>query len=333
MGYVSNTISQYWNSGRKTRTTPSGWVSGNSVCCSHNGERTDTRGRGGLFVTAEGGVIYSCFNCGFKASWHPGKKISKKIRNLMLWMGVPEQEIKKIVFHALKNQSDQLLAPHIAALPQFSYTPLPPDTQPIEYDKPTSDPQLHAIIDYAKHRKLHTANTTLYWSPEVTYANRIIIPFVHNKKTVGWSARTIISHKKPKYITESQPGFVYNMDSQTHDRKYCIVCEGVFDAMLIDGCALLSNQIGKQQATLLNSLNKQMILLPDRDKSGKNTVEQALELGWAVSFPPWEPSIKDAADAVQRYGTLYTLYSIVQHAQNTSLKIKLSAKSWFNTTS
>lgn len=332
MGYVSNTLSQYWTSGRKTRTTPSGWVSGNSVCCVHNGERADTRGRGGLFVTAEGGVIYSCFNCGYKASWHPGKKISKKIRNLASWIGVPDQEIKKIVFYALKNQSDQIPALHNTALPQFSYTPLPPDAQPVDYNAPTDDPQLSAIIDYAKHRKLHTADTTLYWTPNAAYTNRIIIPFTHDNKTVGWSARTILPNKKPKYISESQPGFVYNTDSQTYDKKYCIVCEGIFDAMLIGGCALLSSDIGKQQATLLNSLNKQMILLPDRDTSGKNTVDQALELGWAVSFPPWEPGIKDAADAVQRYGTLYTLYAIIQHTQYTSLKIKLAAKTWFNTT-
>lgn len=332
MGYVSNTIAQYWNSGRKTRKTPSGWISGNSVCCVHNGERADTRGRAGLFVTAEGGIIYSCFNCGFKASWHPGKKISKKIRDLAAWMGVPDQEIKKIAFHALKNQSDEISAAYDTAIPQFSYTPLPDGVQAINYANPTENPQLQAIIDYAKQRKLHTANTTLYWTPEPAYANRIIIPFVYGKKTVGWSARTILPKKNPKYISESQPGFVYNMDSQTYDKKYCIVCEGIFDAMLIDGCALLSNEIGKQQATLLNSLNKQIILLPDRDASGKKSVEQALDLGWAVSFPPWDSGIKDAADAVQRYGTLYTLYAIIQHTQYTSLKIKLAAKTWFNTT-
>ena len=30
----------------KKKTTPSGWTSFNAVCCVHNGETPDTRGRG-----------------------------------------------------------------------------------------------------------------------------------------------------------------------------------------------------------------------------------------------------------------------------------------------
>ena len=57
----------------KKKTTPSGWTSFNGVCCPHNGESPDTRGRGGLTANPDGSVSYHCFNCNFKASYQPGR--------------------------------------------------------------------------------------------------------------------------------------------------------------------------------------------------------------------------------------------------------------------
>lgn len=326
---ISSTILHYWSSGRKTRTTPSGWISGNSVCCAHNGERADVRGRGGLTQTTEGGVVYSCFNCGFKASWMPGRPLSKKIKKLMQWMGVPDDTISKLALGALKTQT-QMLHDQQAFIPQFSKTLLPNGSIPIDFNSTPSDSDLLTAMDYAMSRKLDQAGITLYWSPELAYRKRIIFPFTWQGEIVGWSCRATDDIKKPKYIRNSQPGYVYNVDAQDPDRKLCIVCEGIVDAALIGACAVLSNEIGKQQAQVLNNLGKQIIVLPDRDHSGKKMVDAALEHGWSVSFPPWDTGIKDAADAVLKYGTLYTLYSIVQHAQHTNLKIQLAAKTWFN---
>ena len=53
---------------------------------------------------------------------------------------------------------------------------------------------------------------------------------------------------------------------------------------------------------------------------------QAAELGWEVSFPPWHIDCKDAADAVQRYGRMATVSSIIKHATNNKLKIEVKAK-------
>jgi hypothetical protein len=40
-----------------------------------------------------------------------------------------------------------------------------------------------------------------------------------------------------------------------------------------------------------------------------------------VSFPQWEKSCKDAADAAQRYGELFTIRSIIQSRTTSDLKI------------
>ena len=67
-----------------------------------------------------------------------------------------------------------------------------------------------------------------------------------------------------------------------------------------------------QQALLLNRLGKDIIVVPDRDSAGSKLVERAIELGWQVSMPDWSTDICDIGDAVDKYGRLYTLYSIAK---------------------
>jgi DNA primase len=146
---------------------------------------------------------------------------------------------------------------------------------------------------------------------------------------VGWTARTVQPNKNPKYLSEQQPGYVFNLDAQGYDKAFCILTEGPIDAIHIDGIALLGSEIKDQQALLINRLNKDVIVLPDRDHAGSKLVEQAIDHGWGVSMPEWKQGIKDVNDAVLAYGKLYTLYSIVTAAETSPLKIRLRAKKWF----
>jgi DNA primase len=145
---------------------------------------------------------------------------------------------------------------------------------------------------------------------------------------VGWTARKI-TDGKPKYISEQQPGYVFNLDAQNDDRIYTIVVEGPLDAVHLGGVALMGSEIKDQQALQINRLGKQVILVPDRDRAGSKLVEPALELGWSVSMPDWPEGINDVGDAVQRYGRLYALYMIVSSAEDSGLKTRLRARHWF----
>ena len=69
--------------------------------------------------------------------------------------------------------------------------------------------------------------------------------------------------------------------------------------------------------------------MPDRDKAGMAMVNAALKYGWGVTFPEWEDGIKDTADAVAKYGQLFTMRSILDSVQTNSLKIQLHSKKWF----
>jgi hypothetical protein len=46
-------------------------------------------------------------------------------------------------------------------------------------------------------------------------------------------------------------------------------------------------------------------------------------------MPQWDDDINDIGDAVDKYGRLYTLYSIANAAESSPLKIRLRAKKWF----
>jgi len=217
---------------------------------------------------------------------------------------------------------------HVAKLPTFNTVPLPDDATKVA-DIKNFDKYSLAILEYMSSRNLNLDDTDYYWSPSLGYRDRLIVPFYYEKRIVGWTGRSIVADKKPKYLTEVQPGFVYGLDEQGPNKIFCIVVEGQLDAIHIDGCALGGSEIADQQAMLLNRLQKQIIVVPDRDKAGSKLVEESIEKGWCVSMPEWSQDICDVGDAVSKYGRLYTLYSIVNAANESPLKIRLRAKKWF----
>ena len=188
--------------------------------------------------------------------------------------------------------------------------------------------ELLPVLEYLAHRKLYLEDYNFYWTPEEGFQNRLIIPFYYQNRIVGYTARRI-TDGKPKYISEQQPGYVFNLDQQTVNKKFVIAVEGPIDAICIGGVALTSAEIGTGQQALLNRLQREVIVLPDRDQAGIKLAEQALEFGWSVSFPEWGEDVKDVNDAVKKYGRIYTLWSIIDSKESNSLKIQLRMKKWF----
>lgn len=324
MSIVSDILTAHLPAKRKT--TPSGWTSFRAPCCVHNGETQDTKGRGGIIY--EGDVIsYHCFNCGYKASWQPGRNLSYKFKKLLEWLNTADSDITKLALDVMRENEGIEVQQHRIELPEFATTQLPNDSVKIS-NITTFNKHSTAVLEYMSARHLNLDDTDYYWSPELAYRDRIIIPFYYENRIVGYTARTV-KDNKVKYLTDSQPGFVYGLDEQNPNKVFCILCEGPIDAIHIDGCALTGSDINDQQALLLNRLNKDIFVVPDRDKAGSKLVEQAIDRGWSVSLPTWEEGINDIGDAVNKYGRLYTLYSVFNSAESSPLKIRLKAKKWF----
>jgi hypothetical protein len=313
----------------KRKKTPSGWISFNAPCCQHNGQSVDTRQRGGVIQEGDN-VSYHCFNCGFKASWQPGRQVSHKLRKLLQWMNAPDDVINKLALTVMQENEGIQIKKSIVELPKFNTVPLPDDAVKIanivEFNKHSM-----AVLEYMSARNLNLDDTDYYWSPSLGYRDRLIVPFYYEKRIVGWTARTIQSDKQPKYMSEQQPGFVYGLDEQGPNKVFTIVCEGPLDAIHIDGIALLGSEIKDQQVMLINRLNKDVVVVPDRDEAGAKLIEEAIDLGWGVSMPDWGDDINDIGEAVNKHGRLYALHKIVSAAETSPLKIRLKEKKWFNT--
>jgi len=153
----------------------------------------------------------------------------------------------------------------------------------------------------------------------------IIIPFTYDGRIVGHTTR-FLDDRSPKYIHDTQPGYVFGTDLQRTDWQHVMVMEGVFDALSISGLAVLHAEINDAQARLIRSLGREVTVIPDQDEAGMRLVDRAVELGWAVSMPAWPEHVKDVNDAVKQYGRLATLIQIFQSRETSKIKIELAKR-------
>lgn len=327
----------------KRRTSPKGWISFNAPCCQHNGERADTRGRGGIMFGAGGKVNYHCFNCGFVTRYWPGDYLSIKMRKLLKWMGASETEISALKLEALRVKSEigledyEYKQEHKIELQKY---PLPPNTvrfsEMKSYLTLLGDNEWNKELDSFKDvvNYVYTRQITDYGKYDLAWSTskqhlmnlRVIIPCIYKGEVYGYIARGIKDSVKPKYYAQHDGNFVFNLDLQNSKRKFVVVTEGAFDAMSIDGVALMHNEINDVQCELIENLGKEIIVVPDFDKPGQNLVDAAIEYGWSVSFPVWRHEAKDINEAVQKYGRIFVLKSIIEGKENNALKIKLLQK-------
>lgn len=306
----------------RRKITSSGWLSFNAVCCQHNGHRPDTRGRGGLKIS-EDNWSYSCFNCGYKANFVIGRPLSFRARMLLNWMSIPQEEIERINLESLRHKNIfGILESRTKSTTQISFqsVDLPEGAELVSSSNqiqwqylrdrcvPDDFPIL-SVLDEKKH----------------SWRTNVIIPFTHNGQLIGWTAR-MLDNRRPKYITNCQPGYVFGGDYVNDAWNWVIVVEGIFDALSIGGLAIMHNNISEVQSQYIKSLGKSVIYVPDYDKTGLAVIDRAMELGWAVSLPEWDNDIKDVNDAVIRYSRLGALNKILQNRETSRIKIELARK-------
>jgi|TARA_R110001606_G_scaffold47376_5_gene120617 hypothetical protein len=316
------------------RASSGGWMSFNCPCCIDNGEpRRDTRMRGGVRHDAES-ISYHCFNCGFTASHKNGRVINKKMILLMRNLGISDSDIKRIQLDAIREKELAdgptlfISKTQTTRIPSFKDCELPPGSELLDDILQTDNPATRAIMGakYLIDRGLFDHVEHMYWSPDIKFRQRVILPFFQGERIVGYSARDFTGNLEAKYMMKTPKDFVYNIDAINRKRKYLIVTEGVLDAAALDGVAIMSNEASQNQIDYINMFKGEIIVSPDRDKPGEKLIKQAIENGWSVSFPRWEDDIKDAADSVQRYGKLYTLKSVISGSISNSTKINVKMR-------
>ena len=311
----------------KRKPSPQGWLSFNAVCCTHNGNSPDRRGRGGIKVT-EAGWSYHCFNCSYTASFVLGRTVSFKARRLLGWMGVPDNEIDILNLESLRHRSihgiiedRQRTFNALSHIKFEEFDDFPPWSEVVTSEHPL-------YWDYIRRRHVpedfpimtSLKNDGIHWVRPF-----VLVPFTYDNKVVGWTAR-FLDNKQPKYINHSQPGYVFGTDLQHADWQYVIVTEGIFDALSISVLAVMHNTISDSQARLIRSLGKEVVVVPDQDLAGFALIDRAVELGYSVSIPEWPEDCKDVNDAVVKLGRLGALLTIMAARETSKIKIELRKK-------
>jgi hypothetical protein len=260
----------------------------------------------------------------------------------MNWFGIPQEDIQRAKLQALSLIVDgaglkpTTLYDNVLQF-TFKHCELPENSKPII--KLAEETDLNNdfidVVEYLLSRgSAITNHWDYYWSPSVkhNFNNRFIIPFYWQNKLVGWTARYAGNPPRysniPRYWNSELPnGYLFNADQLSYSpNEYVILVEGPLDAIAINGVASLGSTLNNTQISWLNSAPQIKIVMPDRQLKNQNLIDIALSQGWYVSFPDWEPNIKDSADAAKKYGRIYTLQSIISSRTNSSLEIAMKRK-------
>ena len=305
----------------KKKKTQSGWTSFNAPCCIHNGHSVDKRGRSGIKQDGDN-WSYHCFNCNFKCGFKLGRNISRNCRRFLGWCGMDDSDINKWSLHSLQHKDllDSILTKKKQhAVPKFKDVEMPAGELIYEIN-----PAHKVYIDYLATRGMTHNDYPFLVTPneEGRNSQRLIIPYTYENKVVGSTSR-YLDNRVPKFINDQQPGYVFGIDLQKSEWEVCLVFEGIFDAISMNGCALTHNTINDNQVGVLKKLGKRIIVVPDQDKTGLEICDRALELGFDVSLPNWADDVKDANDALIKYGKLSTLLSILENATSSKIKIEM----------
>lgn len=311
----------------KRKSTASGWISFNAVCCTHTGNSPDKRQRGGIKISGDN-WSYHCFNCGYTASFVLGRTLSYKARKLLGWVNVPENEIEHLNLESLKHKNingiledRQRVVNTLNAIEFDELDDLPPASEIVT-------PEMPYYWEYLRQRRVpedFPAMTSIRTDGVHWVRPHVSIPFTYDNKIVGWTAR-FLDNKTPKYINHNQPGYVFGTDLQHSDWQHVLVMEGIFDALSIGGVAVMHNTISDSQARLIRTLGRDITVVPDQDQAGLELIDRAVELGWAVSVPDWPDNVKDVNDAVVKFGKLATMLDIMQARETSRIKIELRKK-------
>ena len=287
-------------------------------------------------TSADGTVSYHCFNCGFKANYVIGRKLNQKMRTFMSYIGIADDTIRKLAIEAMREEEGDTKFEKKKFV-TFNKKELPKNTRTLDtwLEKYTtgalSNTELKSIdnlLNYLSSRGIGPDWYDFMYSTDKVWDvyQRLLIPFYWRGDIVGFTGRMFEESNGVKYYTDVWPGYVFNMDAQDWSRKFVLVTEGPFDAITISGVSILGSEINDTQRELIDGLGRQVIVVPDRDAPGEKLINQAIEFGWSVAFPEWDKTVGDVADAVLKYGRLFTIQSILKTTERSKLKIDLKRK-------
>jgi hypothetical protein len=308
-------------------TERNGW---NIIYCEVCGDGSRTKGPRGGFLFNEEAVFYRCFNCGFKSGFDPNWEypFTKNWIKVIEAFRIPKDPFEKIVAEK-KIAGNKPYIPKSVAAPA-NVIPIPNHFYKLSDAMPDNDIAEKAR-NYLRSRYIDPDSYPFYLSTGLTNSdnpkdiqhakaliNRIIIPSFRGDSLVYYTARSMDPlEEKLRYLNAAVPRntVIYGYDKlYVKPQSYLFVCEGFFDSHQLKGVAVQENCMSQQQIDLLERSPRTKIVIPDRKGDSVKLVEQAESLGWGISYPKLG-DCKDVSEAIEKYGKLYVIDSVMKRIQ------------------
>jgi hypothetical protein len=264
-------------------------------------------------------VFYNCYNCGFKAWYEEGTgKFSRWMKELCHANGISDSDLQAIGATLFFNKGEatekEITLDSLKKINLFTPEQAFPD-RTLRLGSDSHDELQEPLIEYLLGRRMDPLK--FYFSLSPQHLRRVIIPFWRDGKLIYWQSRTIDRDVKPRYknCSAAKDAIIYGYDRLfSYDEGPLFATEGVFDAESIDGICILGSSLNEAKKELLHKTKRRIIFVVDRDGVGGALGEEVIHEGWELTFV--DQNSTDVNDSVQRYGTMYTMYTLMKNATN-----------------
>lgn len=272
---------------------------------------------------------YHCFNCGIKGSFSSEREfpISKDMYKILDSFGVPKKEYLAVAYSRKINSEKNDVE---FKIPEKKFIPIKFFDIPSHFykldeaslDNPMANQAKRKLIDdygltassYPFYMSTGVADSGENKASIKNLVNRIIIPYFKNGKMIYYQARAIDDTTLPKYLNMDVPktNIVFNADVLFKDiDRPLYVFESAFDAIHVNGVAVMENNMTSNQIEVLNKSPRKKVIVPDRGGDSKKLVELGLEEGWGLALPEIGSGNKDLCEGILKFGKMFILYSLV----------------------
>ena len=314
-------------------TASNGW---HRIYCEVCGDGKRVKGPRGGWLFQDKLAFYHCFNCGIDGSFDPDREhcFSKNMKSILEKFSIPIDECRKLCISSLKSTSKEVkpskdeikfieLPDHILPISKFSTDVIRNANTFLQsnYGLSVDSYPFHMSTGITNNENILEKSSVKFW------LNRIIIPFYKNGKLIYYKGRDITGNSKIKYLAPEikKTNIIFNYDQIfTPTELPLFVVESEFDAINLNGCAVMQNKLSKGQIKTLNKSNRKKIIVPDFGGDYNTLAEQAISEGWSVAIPKFG-DCKDVSESIVKFGKLYTLRSIMRNVyEGKFAKIALS---------
>lgn len=292
-------------------TNKKGWCSVVCRVCNDHGKK----GPRAAFRWDGDTVGYNCFNCNHATKFDPSQddKMPDKMIEVLRAYDIPDTDWLPLVdFNKSKSKSKDVLLEDITPSPII----LPNHMYQLTDDQDCDVCQLS--IEYLTQRGVNWQSQPFYLSTNKRWFGRLIIPIYFNNNLVSYLGRDLTGTRKEKYITaeaaDTNVLYGYHNILERIDTPI-YVCEGWFDAFSINGVAIFKSKMSDVHIKWLNKSKRPKVIIPDKIGGG-DLANQAIKLGWQVSFPFLDTDVEDVNKGITKYGLLWVLKMIKQNTKS-----------------